>query len=61
MRISSKQREAILDALEVAQMLDKEGQWMRTHGIAPSESECKTLLNGLRTAAALIESEVLRG
>ncbi|MGP6159861.1 MAG: hypothetical protein ACLPYS_20585 [Vulcanimicrobiaceae bacterium] len=57
MPISSKQRQAILDALEVAQKLEKEGPWNRAHGIAPSEGDCNTLLGGLRAAAALIEAE----
>ena len=57
MPISSKERQAILDALEVAQKLEKEGPWNRAHGIAPSEPDCKTLLSGLRAAAALVEAE----
>ncbi|MFY9779698.1 MAG: hypothetical protein WAJ85_04195 [Candidatus Baltobacteraceae bacterium] len=59
MRINSKQREAILDALEVAQKLEKDGPWIRAHGIASSESDSKALLNGLRAAAAIIEFEPL--
>jgi hypothetical protein len=57
MPISSKQRQAILDALEIALKLEKEGPWNRAHGIAPSEADSKTLLTGLRAAAALVEAE----
>jgi hypothetical protein len=57
MPITSKQRQAILDGLEVAQKLEKEGPWNRAHGIAPSEADCNAVLAGLRAAAALIEAE----
>ena len=57
MPISEHQRQAINAALEVAQKLEREGPWNRTHGIAPSEADCRTLVNGLRAAAALIEPE----